>query len=634
MTAAGPASPERRTVWRGGVFLILERIASPEDVKRLNQQELVLLCQELRQFLVEQVSRTGGHLASNLGAVELTVAIHRVYDTGRDRLVFDVGHQCYVHKALTGRREGFSSLRQFGGMSGFPKPEESVHDAFVAGHASNSVSVALGMARARTLAGEDYAVAALIGDGALTGGLAYEGLNDAGASGEPLVVILNDNGMSIDPNVGGVSTHLSRLRLRPGYYRFKKGYRALTQHIPGGRRLYRFTHRIKTSIKKAIYPCSMFEDMGFTYLGPVDGHDLEQLITTLAWARELGGPVLMHVRTRKGKGYGPAEAQPERCHGVSPFDPAKGPSLKRERDFSYVFGHELVELAGMDKRLCAVTAAMGDGTGLQEFAAAWPKRFFDVGIAEGHAVAMAAGMAKQGLRPVFAVYSSFLQRGFDMLLHDVALQGLPVVLAVDRAGLVGADGPTHHGCQDVAYLSQIPGMTVLCPADFAQLRAMLRHALTMDGPVALRYPRGGEDRQYPAWTGEAAAVLRPGCDVTLASYGPLAGELLDAAEELAAQGIRAQVVLLHRIAPLDPAPVLDAARETGHLLVLEDCVENGSVGQQLAAAAAERGLGLKSVTLLNLKNSFLGQGSVAQLRRQAGLDAAGVVRAVKEVLHG
>ena len=387
--------------------MILEHIASPADVKELTVPQLKKLCGDLRRFLVESVARTGGHLASNLGAVELTVALHRTYDTSRDRLVFDVGHQCYVHKALTGRRGMFDALRQLGGLSGFPKPEESVHDAFVAGHASNSVSVALGMARARTLSGQDYSVAALIGDGALTGGLAYEGLSDAGASGEPMVVILNDNGMSIDPNVGGVADHLSRLRLRPGYYQFKKGYHAVMNRLPGGRTLYQFNHRVKSSIKRSIYPCSMFEDMGFTYLGPIDGHNVEQLCTTLAWARELGCPVLLHVQTKKGKGYAPAERQPERSHGVGPFDPKKGFVSAQKVDFSYIFGHELVELAGRDRRICAVTAAMGEGTGLQEFSAAWPKRFFDVGIAEGHAVTMAAGMAKQGMTPVFAVYSPF-----------------------------------------------------------------------------------------------------------------------------------------------------------------------------------------------------------------------------------
>ena len=612
--------------------MILEHISTPADVKALSGEELKVLCGELRRSLVESVARTGGHLASTLGAVELTVALHRVYDTARDRLVFDVGHQCYVHKMLTGRRERFDTLRQLGGLSGFPKPEESGHDAFVAGHASNSVSVALGMARARTLRGEDYGVAALIGDGALTGGLAYEGLNDAGASGEPMVVILNDNGMSIDPNVGGVATHLSRLRLRPGYYRFKKSYRAVLEHLPGGGRLYRLNHRIKSGVKRAIYPCSMFEDMGFTYLGPVDGHNVEQLCTTLAWAREMACPVLLHVRTVKGKGYKPAEVQPERSHGVAPFDPAVGPDLGRSIDFSYVLGHELVEMAGKDRRLCAVTAAMAEGTGLQEFASAWPKRFFDVGIAEGHAVAMSAGLAKQGMVPVFAVYSSFLQRGFDMLLHDVALQGLHVVLAVDRAGLVGSDGPTHHGCQDVGYLTQIPGMTVLCPACFSELKEMLRWAVGADGPVAVRYPRGGEGRRYPEWTGEGASLLRQGTDVTLVSYGTMTDELLTAAELLAEQGTGAEVVKLHRVAPLDVEPVAESVRRTGRLLVLEDCNENGSIGQQLASALVQSGAAPRKMVLKNLKNAFAPQGTVAQLRKLLGLDAGSVAEAVREML--
>ncbi len=608
--------------------MILEHISSPADVKELSREELAALCGELRDFLIDSVSRTGGHLASNLGVVELTVAIHRVYDTGRDRLVFDVGHQSYVHKALTGRRELFATLRQLGGLSGFPKPEESVHDAFIAGHASNSVSVALGMARARTLQKQDYAVLALIGDGALTGGLAYEGLSNAGASGEPMVVILNDNGMSIDPNVGGVAAHLSHLRVRPGYYRFKKGYRAFMMKLPGGRRLYSAIHRFKTNIKRALYPCSIFEDMGFTYLGPVDGHDLDQLCNTLAWARELACPVLIHVRTRKGKGYLHAEQRPERCHGVPPFDPKAGPAEPGGVDFSYAFGHELAELAGHDKRICAITAAMAEGTGLQEFSAAWPKRFFDVGIAEGHAVSMAAGMAKQGMVPVFAVYSTFLQRGYDMLVHDVALQHLHVVLAVDRAGLVGADGPTHHGCQDVGYLTQIPGMTVLCPACFDELRDMLRYAVQkVDGPVAVRYPRGGEGRQYPAWSGEAASCLRQGRDVTLVSYGTLTDEILSAAERLAAQGVEAEVWKLHRIAPLDAGPVIQSVRRTGGLVVLEDCNENGSIGQQLAAALALAGVSAR-VTLLNLKGGFAPQGTVPQLRAKLRLDAAAVVEAV------
>ena len=613
--------------------MILDRISSPEDVKKLNKQETALLCSELRDFLVESVSKTGGHLASNLGAVELTVAIHRVFDTAVDRLVFDVGHQCYVHKALTGRRELFSALRQYEGLSGFPKPEESIHDAFIAGHASNSVSVALGMARARTIKKEKYSVLALIGDGAATGGLSYEGLNDAGASGEPLIVILNDNGMSIDANVGGMSRHLSRLRSRPGYHSFKRWYHGLLQKIPGGKAIYRMVHRIKTDIKKAIYHCSMFEEMGFSYLGPVDGHDVEQLTNTLSWAKELNCPVLIHVHTQKGHGYAPAETRPERCHGVSPFDVAEGPRLSSGGDFSSVFGHELAELAASDDRICAITAAMGDGTGLQEFSASYPDRFFDVGIAEGHAVAMAGGMAKQGMVPVFAVYSSFLQRSFDMLIHDVALQHLHVVLGVDRSGLVGADGATHHGTQDVGYLTQIPGMTVLCPASFEQLRSMVRAAVQADGPVAIRYPRGKEDRHHPAWDGSPSVMLRNGNDITLVSYGVMINELLTAADVLEGQGIQAEVIQLNRIAPLDTRLVQDSVRRTSKLLVLEDCVETGSIGQQLSAELSRVGITPQNLVLKNLRHRFIGQGTVAQLRAEAGIDSAAVVSAVLEVCH-
>lgn len=615
--------------------MILDRISSPEDVKKLNIEETNILCDEIRSFLIESISKTGGHLASNLGAVELTVAIHRVFDTSRDRLVFDVGHQCYVHKALTGRRDLFAALRQHGGLSGFPKPEESVHDAFIAGHASNSVSVALGMAHARTLQGEDYAVAALIGDGAMTGGLSYEGLNDAGASGEPIIIILNDNGMSINENVGGVSLHLSQLRSRPGYFRFKRAYRAFLAKIPGGKMLYQFIHHIKINIKKSLYPCSMFEDMGFAYLGPVDGHNVEQLTNTLEWAKEMNCPVLVHVHTKKGCGYAPAESRPERCHGVSPFDVEIGPTIQPSTDFSSVFGHELKELAKSDERICAITAAMGEGTGLQEFSAEIPGRFFDVGIAEGHAVAMAAGMAKQGMIPVFAVYSSFLQRGFDMLIHDVALQKLHVVLGVDRAGLVGADGATHHGTQDVGYLTQIPGMTVLCPASFEQLRSMLRAAvhINTDGPVAIRYPRGKEAYPHPAWDGRPASVLRQGSDITLVSYGVMIDELLTAAEVLATHGVSAEVVQLNRIAPLNAEVVLDSVRRTWRLLVLEDCVETGSIGQQLAAELSRAGIAPRDLILKNLRRSFVGQGTVAQLRADADIDSAAVVNAVLEVCH-
>lgn len=420
--------------------MLLESIHSPADVRALPDGQLPQLCQELREFLVKSVSQTGGHLASNLGTVELTVAVHRVFATERDRLIFDVGHQCYVHKMLTGRWERFGTLRQLDGLSGFPKPKESVHDAFVAGHASNSVSVALGMARARTLRGEDYSVLALIGDGALTGGLAYEGLNNAGASGEPLIVILNDNGMSINPNVGAMPSHLARLRSKAGYYHFKKWYRGLFGSRPMKNPIYRFNHKLKTFLKKTLWPGStFFEDMGFTYLGPVDGHDLPRLCDVLSWARELSRPVVVHVNTVKGKGCLFAQRNPDMYHGVGPFDPETGLLKKTgEESFSSVFGRAMTDFAREDSRVCAITAAMADGTGLSGFAKTFPDRFFDVGIAEGHGVSMAAGMAAQGLLPVFAVYSTFLQRGYDMLIHGCSLGKPP-------CGVGGGPGRTGGG---------------------------------------------------------------------------------------------------------------------------------------------------------------------------------------------
>ena len=613
--------------------MLLEQIHDPSDVRKLNDEQARLLCRELRTFLLEQVSRTGGHLASNLGVVELTVAIHRVFDTSQDRLVFDVGHQCYVHKALTGRRELFGTLRQLGGLSGFPKPWESPHDAFIAGHASNSVSVALGMARARTLLHQHYQVLALIGDGALGGGLSFEGLNDAGASHEPMIVILNDNGMSIDPNVGGMSRHLSRLRSKPGYYAFKKRYRQVLESSQTGQKLYSVSHDVKTALKKSLLPGStLFENMGFTYMGPVDGHDVVQLTRMLREAKDLRCPVLLHVHTVKGQGYGPAEADPGRFHGIGPFDVRTGSGKPAAPSFSSVFGETLTRLAGEDRRICALTAAMVDGTGLTKFSKTYPSRFFDVGIAEGHAVATAAGMAKQGLVPVLAVYSSFLQRGYDMLLHDVALSGLHVVLGVDRAGLVGADGETHHGCFDVLFLSQIPGFTVLCPSNFAELRHMLRQALfEIEGPVALRYPRGGEGAFRDDTAGETVAWLRQGEDVTLLSYGILINHLLEAAELLEQKGIHAGVVKLNRVSPLGP----EEAAAIGHvkrLLVLEDSFGAGCVGQRLAAILMEAGLVPDHLILKNLGKTYTPEGTVAQLEERFGLDGAGVAAAVEEAM--
>ncbi|MBM6665811.1 1-deoxy-D-xylulose-5-phosphate synthase [Flavonifractor plautii] len=606
------------------------------DLSALTDSEAVTLCGLLRARILDVVSRTGGHLASSLGAVELIVAIHRVFDTGRDRLVFDVGHQCYAHKILTGRNAAMETLRSFGGLAGYPKPTESETDAFIAGHASNSVSVALGMARARTLQQKDYSVLALIGDGALTGGLAYEGLSDAGDSKEPLIVILNDNGMSITKSVGGVADHLARQRLKPQYLRFKRGYRKVMGATALGRGIYKVTHKVKTAVKETLLPCSLFEDMGFTYLGPVDGHDVKRLTRLLKYARDLKGPVLLHVRTVKGKGYTPAERNPDQFHGVGRFCVETGEVLKGGgTNFSAVFGQALCKMAEEDPRLCAITAAMQGGTGLNGFANRFPDRFFDVGIAEGHAVAMSAGMAKQGMLPVFAVYSTFLQRSYDMLIHDVALQGLHVVFAIDRAGLVGEDGETHHGLFDPAFLDTVPGMTVLCPSSYAELEAMLRHAVyEVKGPVAVRYPRGSQE-DYQADSGQVkTAVLRTGKDITLTGYGITINALLDCAQRLEADGIQAEVLKLNTITPLDTAPVAASAAETGRLLVAEEAAQNCCVGQRLAAGLLERGVAAK-VAMVNTGPGFVTHGPVAKLRALCGLDGESLYHKALEVCgHG
>ncbi len=598
-----------------------------------SDRECAQLCAELRRELVEDVAQTGGHLASNLGAVELTVAIHRVFDTSRDRLVFDVGHQCYPHKMLTGRREQMATLRQYGGIAGFPKPKESIHDAFIAGHASNSVAVALGMARARTLMGEDYKVLALIGDGALTGGLAYEGLSNAGDCGQQLLVILNDNGMSITPNVGAVADHLAKQRLKPQYLTFKRHYRRIMNATWIGRKVYGFTHKMKQALKQSLLPCSMFENMGFNYMGPVDGHDLHHLTQILRYARDVNEPVLLHVKTKKGKGYLPAEENPDAFHGVSPFDPLTGKAKKASgENFSAVFGRTLARLGQKDKRICAITAAMMSGTGLEHFQAACPERFFDVGIAEGCAVSMAAGMAKEGAIPVFAVYSTFLQRAYDMILHDVALDHLHVVLGVDRAGLVGEDGETHHGVFDVAYLDSVPGMTVLAPSSYAELERMLEQAvLHMDGPVAVRYPRGGEGA-YTADSGaEASVVLRSGKDITLAGYGIQINDLLEAAQILSEKGVEAEIVKLNALTPLKTDEVAASVKKTGALLVAEDCMAEGCIGQRLAAALEEQNVGAR-VCLINCGTQFIAHGALKYLKKERNLDGEGIARKALEVL--
>lgn len=608
---------------------ILERINSSNDIKKLPEEELAPLCQELRDYMISSISRTGGHLASNLGAVELTVALHRVYDTSRDRVVFDVGHQSYVHKIITGRRDSFCTLRQHGGLSGFPKPYESEDDAFIAGHASNSVSVALGMARARTLSHADYDVAAIIGDGALSGGLAYEGLANAAASGEPLVVILNDNNMSINENVGGTAHLLESLRVRPGYISFKRWYRDVFTKLPG---LYKFNHAIKEWLKKRLLPGNVFSGMGMYYLGPVDGHDIGKLEIVIRWARELRKPVLVHVVTKKGKGYKYAEEHPEKFHGVGRFDIETGELHDSGDCFSAKMGESLSRLADNDGRIIGITAAMSSGTGMDVFSAAHPDRFFDVGIAEGHAVSMAGGMAKQGMVPVFAVYSSFLQRGYDMLIHDVALQNLHVVFCVDRAGLVGSDGETHHGVFDVSYLSSVPDMTVLCPASYAELETMLRAAIyDINGSVAIRYPRGGEGK-YTACNTAPETLLREGRDVTLVCYGIMTNEVLDAAERLAAEGISAEVIKLSRIKPPDFDLVMSSLRKTGKLLISEDVCEAGCVGSRILEEAAINEIHVRAAKLLNLGEGIVPHGTVAELLHDFGLDADGIVSAAMEMM--
>ena len=608
---------------------ILERINSSNDIKKLPEEELAPLCQELRDYMISSISRTGGHLASNLGAVELTVALHRVYDTSRDRVVFDVGHQSYVHKIITGRRDSFCTLRQHGGLSGFPKPYESEDDAFIAGHASNSVSVALGMARARTLTHADYDVAAIIGDGALSGGLAYEGLANAAASGEPLVVILNDNNMSINENVGGTAHLLESLRVRPGYISFKRWYRDVFTKLPG---LYKFNHAIKEWLKKRLLPGNVFSGMGMYYLGPVDGHDIGKLETVIRWARELRKPVLVHVVTKKGKGYKYAEEHPEKFHGVGRFDIETGELHDSGDCFSAKMGESFSRLADNDGRIIGITAAMSSGTGMDVFSAAHPDRFFDVGIAEGHAVSMAGGMAKQGMVPVFAVYSSFLQRGYDMLIHDVALQNLHVVFCVDRAGLVGSDGETHHGVFDVSYLSSVPDMTVLCPASYAELETMLRAAIyDINGSVAIRYPRGGEGK-YTACNTAPETLLREGRDVTLVCYGIMTNEVLDAAERLAAEGISAEVIKLSMIKPPDFDLVMRSLRKTGKLLISEDVCEAGCVGSRILEEAAINEIHVRAAKLLNLGEGIVPHGTVAELLHDFGLDADGIVSAAMEMM--
>ena len=617
---------------------ILENIKGHEDLILLNDEQREILCGEIREFLVSSVSKTGGHLASNLGAVELSVAIETVFDTTKDRLVFDVGHQSYVHKLLTGRQAEFQHLRQFGGISGFPKPGESQADAFVAGHASSSVSIALGMARARTLLNEDYHVLALIGDGACTGGMAYEALSDAATSREPMIIILNDNEMSIERNVGGMARHLARTRSSTEYLKMKKRYRQAVKRLPGGKAFYNFTSNLKNRIKRALMPWTIFENIGLNYYGPVDGHDLPELIRLLKEARDLNSPVVLHVITQKGHGYEPAEQNPAKFHGVGKFDPETGETAgKKALSFSDSFGETLTELAEKNDRVCAITAAMPSGTGLTAFQKAYPNRTFDVGIAEEHAVSMAGGLAKQGMVPVVALYSTFLQRSFDQLMQDISMLKLHAVLAVDRAGLVGEDGETHHGIYDVGFLRQNPGMTVLCPASIAEQKQMLTWAVEAhDGPVAVRYPRGGNGNyQDSAWNDmyETVAVHRNGDDVTLVTYGTIINNVLEAADLLEAQGIYPTVLRLQAVAPLDAREIVSKMSSHRHVVVVEESATGSGVRQELAWQIQHM-LPDARVDGLDLGNRFATHGDLKALYKYYGLDGQSIADFTREVLKG
>lgn len=602
---------------------ILNQIASPADLKKVPSEDIHILCDEIRTFLIENISKTGGHFASNLGAVELTVALNRVYNAETDRIVFDVGHQAYVHKMLTGRQEAFTTLRQYEGLSGFPKPKESPCDAFITGHASTSISAALGMARARTLCGEDYDVCAVIGDGSMTGGLAYEAVADAGQSGEPIVVILNDNAMSISQSVGGTANMLSLMRTKPAYFAFKRVYHNTVGRI---KPMYMALHKVKEWLKSHLLPENLFSDMGFYYLGPIDGHDERRLEEAIRYARDMKRPVLLHVLTEKGKGYPYAEQHPESYHGVSPFDPAVGVQNKSKRDFSAVFGETLCKLAANDDRVVGITAAMVDGTGLKEYSEQYPKRFFDVGICEEHAVTMASGMAMQGLKPVMAIYSSFFQRSYDMLIHDVSLSDLHVVFGVDRAGLVGADGETHHGVFDVSFLRSVPHMQILSPASFAELELMLRKAvLETEGPVAVRYPRGTEGK-YTDCHVEDEVLVRQGSDVTIVCYGVMINEALTAAEFLEENGVSCDVIKLSRLDDIPLPAVMDSLRKTGRLIVPEENCGAGCVGEHILSLCQQEGVRLDGVKLLNLGDGIVTHGTVDQLRTLYGIDSSGIAK--------
>ncbi len=612
---------------------ILETINSPADVKALSLEQLKQLAEEIRQFLISVISKTGGHLAPNLGVVELTLALHRVFSTPQDKIVFDVGHQSYIHKIITGRREQFPTLRQYGGLSGFPKRTESEHDAFGTGHSSTSISAALGMAVARDLQQQDYDVVAVIGDGSMTGGMAFEALNNAGTLHKKMIVVLNDNEMSISKNVGAMSEYLYQLRTGETYNKIKHDLEGWLKNVEFGSDVIKVLRRLKGSVKYLMVPTSIFEELGFTYLGPIDGHDLEGLIEVMQAAKKIDGPVLVHVLTKKGKGYKPAEESPNKFHGTGPFDIATGKKIANPNapvTYTEIFGKTLAELANEDKDIIGITAAMPEGTGMSIFAKAHPERCFDVGIAEQHAVTSAAGAAAAGLKPVAAIYSTFLQRAYDSVLHDICIQKLHVTLCLDRAGIVGDDGFTHHGVFDYAYLRSIPEMTIMAPKDENELRHMLKTATDYTGPISIRYPRGsgvGVDTTEPlhALSIGKAEVLREGKDVVLWAIGSMVQSALQAAEVLAQQGISAGVVNMRFAKPLDKELLVEHAAKYGKIVTLEEGVLAGGVGSAMLEALNEAKLLAKCRGLtLGIPDEFVLHGDKKLLLWDLHLDVQAI----------
>ena len=608
---------------------LLDTINCPADVKALTEEQMVQLAGEIRQLIIEVTSKNGGHLAPNLGVVELSLALHKVFSTPKDKIVYDVGHQAYIHKIVTGRRDMFHTLRQYGGLSGFPKRSESEHDAFGVGHSSTSISAALGMAVARDVKGEDYDVVAVIGDGSMTGGMAFEALNNAGDLRKRMIVVLNDNEMSISKNVGAMSEYLYQLRTGETYNRIKHDLEGWLGNVDFGGDVLKVLRRIKGSVKNLMLPTCIFEELGFTYLGPIDGHDIHSLIEVLEAAKNLDEPVLIHVITKKGKGYAPAEESPNKFHGTGPFEVATGKKIANPNapiTYTEVFGNTVIELAKEDENIVAITAAMPDGTGLTPFSKEFPERFFDVGIAEQHAVTAAAGMAAAGLNPVVAIYSTFMQRAYDSVMHDICMQNLHVSLCLDRAGLVGDDGFTHHGVFDYAYLRSMPNMTVMAPKDEDELRHMLKTAVEMNGPVAVRYPRGSgvgvalSDSLETLSIGKAE-VLREGSDVCLWAIGTMVESAEKLAEMLAEQGINAGVVNMRFAKPIDKELLLAHAEKYKKIVTLEEGCLKGGVGSAVLEALNEaRLLGTCKVLNFGIPDEFILHGDKQRLFQDIGLD--------------